>query len=182
MRFKRVFFNIRPIVLSLAFSTMFNSTTFSSWRRRLRRANPPGAGEQAGAISFASAAPSNIRGRAELGLYLRLSVASNPSSTNCWRVRATLLALVSSAAEIALSLQPSPAPETSAFSRMRASSAFAPNSCRTLASVNQRFEPLALRGAQLHHVLLDLNLLLGHESPPSLLSRRQRFRKTPPIH
>jgi hypothetical protein len=35
------------------------------------------------AICFASAAPSKIRGRAELGLYLRLSVASNPSSTSC---------------------------------------------------------------------------------------------------
>ena len=83
VRFKSVFFNVRPIVLSLAFPTMFNSTTFSSRRRRLQRANPSGAGEQARAISFASAAPSNIRGRAELGLYLRLSVASNPSSTSC---------------------------------------------------------------------------------------------------
>src|SRR5271166_983469 len=63
---------------------MFNSTTFSSRRRRVQRANPSGAGEQARAISFASAAPSNIRGRAELGLYLRLSVASKPSSTTCW--------------------------------------------------------------------------------------------------
>src|SRR5271165_1546451 len=99
---------------------MFNSTTFSSSRRRLQRANPSGAGEQARVISFASAAPSKIRGRAELGLYLRLSVASNPSSTSCRRVRATLLTLVSSAAEIALSLHPSPASETSAFRRMRA--------------------------------------------------------------
>jgi hypothetical protein len=56
------------------------------------------------------------------------------------------------------------------------------HSRRTLASVNQSFEPLALLGAQLHHVLLDRNLLLRHESSPSPLSRRQRFRKTPPIH
>jgi len=83
VRFKDVFFNVRPIVLSLAFSTMFSSTTFSSRRRKVQRANPCGAGEQARAISFASAAPSNIRGRAELGLYLRFSVASNPSSTSC---------------------------------------------------------------------------------------------------
>jgi hypothetical protein len=75
VRFDDVFFNVRPIVLSLAYSTMFNSTTFSSSRRRVQRANPSGAGEQARAISFASAAPSNIRRRAELGLYLRLSVA-----------------------------------------------------------------------------------------------------------
>lgn len=78
----RTFFNVRPIVLSLAFSTMFSSTTFSSRRRRLQRVNP-GAGEQAGAISFVSPAPSNIRGRAELGLNLRFGVASNPSSTSC---------------------------------------------------------------------------------------------------
>ena len=61
MRFKSVFFNVRPIVLSLALSTMFNSTTFSSRRRRLQRAKPSGAGEQTRAISFASAAPSKIR-------------------------------------------------------------------------------------------------------------------------
>jgi hypothetical protein len=35
--FEGVFFKVRPIVLSLAFSTMFNSTTFSSSRRRLGR-------------------------------------------------------------------------------------------------------------------------------------------------
>src|SRR5208337_804837 len=115
-----VFFSVRPIVLSLAFSTMFNSTTFSSSRRRLQRANPSGAGEPVRAINLASAAPSKIRGRAEFGLYLRFSVASNPSSTSCCRVRETVLMLVSSAAEIALSLQPSPPSDTSAFSRMRA--------------------------------------------------------------
>ena len=32
MRFENVFLSVRPIVLSLAFSTMFNSTTFSSSR------------------------------------------------------------------------------------------------------------------------------------------------------
>ena len=63
-------------MLSLAFSTMFNSTTFSSSRRKLQRANPTGAGEQVRAINFASAAPSKIRGRAEFGLYLRVSAAA----------------------------------------------------------------------------------------------------------
>src|SRR5277367_6430355 len=120
VRLESVFFRGRPIVLSLAFSTMFNSTTFSSSRRRLQRANPSGAGEQVRAISFASAAPSKIRGRAEFGLYLRFSVASNPSSTSCCRVRPILFMLVSSAAAIALSLQPSPASDTSALRRMRA--------------------------------------------------------------
>ena len=36
---------------------MFNSTTFSSSRRRLQRAKPSGAGEQVRAISFASSPP-----------------------------------------------------------------------------------------------------------------------------
>ena len=47
VRFEDVFFRVRPIVLSLAFSTMFNSTTFSSSRRRLQRAKPFG-GRRAG--------------------------------------------------------------------------------------------------------------------------------------
>src|SRR5271169_172905 len=119
MRFENVFFSVRPIVLSLARSTMCSSTTFSSSRRRLQRAKPSGAGERLSAINFASAAPSKIRGRAELGLYLRLNTASNPSSTSWRLVRSIVAILVSSAAAIRLSLQPSPS-DTSAFSRMRA--------------------------------------------------------------
>src|ERR1700722_6923286 len=120
MGLESVFFKVRPIVLSLAFSTMFNSTTFSSSNRRLQRAKPSGAGEQARAISLASVAPSKIRGRAEFGLYLRTSVASKPSSTSCRRALPTVLTLVSNAAAISPSVQPSPASEVSAFSRMRA--------------------------------------------------------------
>jgi hypothetical protein len=48
---------------------MCSSTTFSSSRRRLHRAKPSGAGDNASAINLASAAPSKIRGRADLGLY-----------------------------------------------------------------------------------------------------------------
>jgi hypothetical protein len=51
--------------------------------------------------------------------------------------------------------------------------------CGVRVPVDHSFEPIALLGAQLHHVLLDRNLLPRHESPPSLLSRRQRFRKPP---
>src|SRR5271166_1338563 len=53
-------------------------------------------------------------------LYLRVSAAAIPSSTSRRRVRPILLMLVSNAAEIALSLQPSPASDRSAFNRMRA--------------------------------------------------------------
>ena len=38
MRLENVFLSVRPIVLSLAFSTMFNSTTFSSSRLSVHRA------------------------------------------------------------------------------------------------------------------------------------------------
>src|ERR1700689_4717481 len=99
---------------------MCSSTTFSSSRRRLQRAKPSGAGERVSAINFASATPSKIRGRAELGLYLRLNTASNPSSTSWRLVRSIVAMLVSSAAAIRLSLQPSPSSDTSDFSRMRA--------------------------------------------------------------
>src|ERR1019366_8560210 len=85
MRLENVFLRVRPIVLSLAHRTMLSSTTFCSRRRRLHLACPAGAGPHVSAISFASAAPSNIRGRAEFGLYLRVSTDSNPSSTN-WRL------------------------------------------------------------------------------------------------
>src|SRR6516165_8545142 len=120
MRLESVFLSVRPMVLSLARSTICSSTTLSSSRRRVHLACPSGAGPQASAISFASAAPSKIRGRAEFGLYLRVNTASNPSSTNCRRVRSILAMLVSRASAIRLSLQPSPASEVSAFKRMRA--------------------------------------------------------------
>src|SRR5664280_2496046 len=120
MRLENVFLRVRPIVLSLAHRTMLSSTTFCSRRRRLHLACPAGAGPHVSAISFASAAPSNIRGRAEFGLYLRVSTGSNPSSTNWRLVRSILAMLVSRASAIRLSLQPSPAADMSAFSRIRA--------------------------------------------------------------
>src|SRR4029077_16713478 len=120
MWFESVFLSVRPMVLSLARSTMCSSTTFSSSRRRLHLACPSGAGPHDSAINFASATPSKMRGRAEFGLYLRVSAASNPSSTNWRRVRRTLAMLVFSASASRLSIQPSPASDTSAFNRMRA--------------------------------------------------------------
>jgi len=94
-------------------------TTVSS-SVRVHRVRPLGGSEQAKAISLASAAPSKMRGLAEAGERLRFSAASSPSSTSCWRVRATVSTLVSRAAAIWLSLHASPASDASAFSRMRA--------------------------------------------------------------
>src|SRR5712691_3381957 len=119
MRLESVFFSVRPIVLSLA-----RSTTASSSSCNVQRARPAGGLERANAITLASAAPSKMRRLAECGECLRIRAASNPSSTSRWRVLATVATLVSSAAAISLSLQPSPPSEASAFNRMRAFSSF----------------------------------------------------------
>ena len=57
MWFQIVFFSVRPIVLSLARSTMFSSTTLSSSSRKDHFARPFGGGEHIKAIGFASAVP-----------------------------------------------------------------------------------------------------------------------------
>src|SRR5665213_164898 len=120
VRLEDIFFSVRPIVLSLTRSTMFNSTTLSSSIRSVHRTRPAGACEQASAISLASAAPSKTRFLAEAGECLRVNTASKPSSTSCRRVRAMVARLVSSALDIWLSLHASPPSEASAFNRMRA--------------------------------------------------------------
>jgi len=112
--------SVRPIVLSLARSTMFSSTTAVSSSASVQRLRPLGGAEQASVMSLASAAPSKMRFLAEFGDCLRVSAASIPPSTSCWRVRAMVSRLVSSASAIWPSLQASPASEASAVSRMRA--------------------------------------------------------------
>ena len=59
MRLKDVFLRIRPIVLSLARSTMFSSTTLFANTRNVQRARPLG-GSESRAISLASFSPSKI--------------------------------------------------------------------------------------------------------------------------
>src|ERR1700744_1092863 len=115
-----VFFSVRPIVLSLARSTMFSSTTAVSSSVKVHRLRPLGGREQASAISLASALPSKMRGLAEFGECLWVRGASMPPSTSCWRVRAMVSMLVSNASAIWPSLQASPASEASAFSKIRA--------------------------------------------------------------
>src|SRR5437588_11258242 len=119
MGLENVFLSVRPIVESLARSTMWSSTTFFSNSRRVQRARPLGGFEQARAISLASFSPSKIRATAGVARCLRLNTASKPSSS-CFRTRYTIDALVSSALMIRLSLQPSPASDTSAFNNLRA--------------------------------------------------------------
>src|ERR1035437_5878707 len=77
----------RPIVLSLARSTMSSSTTLVSNSRKVQRARPLGGLEHARAISLASFSPSKIRATAGVARCLRLNTASKPSSTSCLRTR-----------------------------------------------------------------------------------------------
>src|SRR5580704_6661322 len=108
VRLENVFLSVRPIVLSLARSTMFSCTTAVSSIVSVHRLRPFGGGEQASAISLASATPSKMRFLAELGECLRVRAASRPPSTSCWRVRAIVSTLVSSASAISPSLQAAP--------------------------------------------------------------------------
>src|SRR5205809_7404280 len=87
MGLKSVFLSARPIVLSLARSTMPSSTTLFSNNRKVQRARPLGGLEQAKAISLASFSPSKIRPMAGIARGLRLNTASKPSSTSCLRTR-----------------------------------------------------------------------------------------------
>src|SRR5215467_13261383 len=83
MGLKSVFLSARPIVLSLARSTMPSSTKLFSNNRKVQRARPVGGLEQAKAISLASFSPSKIRAMAGIARGLRLNTASKPSSTSC---------------------------------------------------------------------------------------------------
>src|SRR5712692_5267630 len=87
MGLKSVFLSARPIVLSLARSTMPSSTTLISSSRKLQRARPLGGLEHARAISLASFSPSKIRAMAGIARGARLNTASKPSSTSCLRTR-----------------------------------------------------------------------------------------------
>ena len=110
---------MRPIVLSLARSTMFSSTTVSSSNRKVHFARPFGGGEHIRAISFASAAPSNAWSRRVRGML------APQDSLEAFFDQPLAGAVDRRSAHIqsfhdALSLQPSPARETSALSRIRA--------------------------------------------------------------
>src|SRR5450631_2348587 len=87
MGLENVFFSARPIVESLARSTIWSSTTFFSNSRKVQRARPLGGLEQASAISLASFSPSKILATAGAARCLRLNTASKPSSTSCFRTR-----------------------------------------------------------------------------------------------
>src|SRR5947209_6313032 len=141
---------------------MCSSTTFSSSRRRLHLAKPAGAGERVSAISFASATPSKIRGRAELELYLRARTASNP-----FLDQLSPGPLDSGDAGVQCRGDPAVAP---AFARIRYVRLQEDARLRqqlggTLAFANQLVESIAFLRVEPDHVFLDGNLFPGHESP-----------------
>src|ERR1700692_3285519 len=83
MGLETVFLSVRPIVESLARSTMPSSTTLFSNSRNVQRARPLGGLEHAKAISLASFSPSKIRASARVARCLRLNTGSDTSSTTC---------------------------------------------------------------------------------------------------
>src|SRR5258705_2500524 len=87
MGLENVFFSARPIVESLARSTICSSTTFFSNSRKGQRARPLGGFEQARAINLGSFYPPKMRATAGVARCLRLNTASKPSSTSCFRTR-----------------------------------------------------------------------------------------------
>src|SRR6202140_3207781 len=82
MGLENVFLSARPIVESLARSTMWSSTTLFSSNRRVQRTRHLGGLEQARATSLASFSPSKIRATAGVARCLRLNTASKPSSAS----------------------------------------------------------------------------------------------------
>jgi hypothetical protein len=74
---QRVFFRIWRTVVWLMSSTKPSSTTLSASRRKLQRACPVGAAEQANAVILARAVPSMVGGLPERGL--SRSAAASPS-------------------------------------------------------------------------------------------------------
>jgi hypothetical protein len=120
VRFQRVFLASARSCSRWLWRQCSGPRPWSSKRLNVHRARPFGGSERVSAISLAFAAPSKMRFLAELGECLRVSTASKPSSTSCWRVRAIVARLVSSAFAIWLSLHPAPASPASAFNKMRA--------------------------------------------------------------
>jgi hypothetical protein len=136
---------------------MCSSTTFSSL------------GESVSAISFASAAPSKMRGRAELGLYLRLNTASNPSSTS-WRLVRSIVAMLMSQRRG----NPAVAPALARIRhvRLQQNARLRQQLRGTLTFADQFIELGTFLCGQPHDVLLDGDLFPGHESPPPLACDR----------
>ena len=143
---------VRPIALSLALSTICSSTTFSSSRRRPYLAWPTGAGPHVSAINFASATPSNIRGRAHLGLYLRVRTA-----LETFLDKLPSRSLDSGDARIQRLGDPAIAPPLAGFRNIgfQQNTRFRDKLGRTLALADKLIELAPFLPAQIHHIHLE---------------------------
>ena len=156
MGLENVFFRARPIVESLARSTILSSTTFFSNNRKVQRARPFGGLEQASAISLASFSPSKIRAIAGVARCLRLKTASKPSSNSCFRTPVN-----HRCAGLQRLDDPVVTPAFTGFGNVglqrypRLQQALR----RALALSYQRFEMLAFLAAQPHNILLYRSIL-----------------------
>ena len=167
MRLENVFFSVRPIVLSLARSTMFSSTTFSSSRRR----RPP------------RALPGPERGQRDQFCFRRAVEDALPGGVR------DVLAGQHGLEPFLDQLAPGPVDRGDAGVQRRGDLAVAPAFARirdvrlqqdarlrqqlgrTLAFADQLVESIAFLRVEPDHVFLDGNLFPGHESPPSLPCR-----------
>ena len=174
VRLENVFFSVRPIVLSLARSTMFSSTTAVSSSVSVHRRGPLGGSEQARAISLASAAPSKMRFLAEAGECLRVRRGLEPFLHQ-------LLAGPGNGVDAGIQrggdLAVAPAFAGLGGIGLQQDARLHQLTCSVFALLDQRVEPFALLVAELHDVLLYGSLFRGHDASPSL--RRHRFRDPP---
>src|SRR5437660_4349820 len=163
MGLKSVFLSARPIVLSLARSTMPSSTTLFSNSRKVQRARPLGGLEQAKAISLASFSPSKIRAngrhRARLAAQHRLEAFFHQlfayPVNHGW-------------AGFQSFDDPVVAPSFASFRDigLQQDPRFQYPARRALSFPNQRFKPFAFFAAQPHNILLYRNLLRSHDCLP----------------
>jgi hypothetical protein len=136
-----------PILLSLALSTMFNSRLSLRGDARSSARTPP---ERASKPERSVSPPPTVedprsdRVGVVLAVQRRLERLGNQLLTRA----SNIVDAGAHPAEITLSVQPLPASETSALSGMRSRQHLR----RTLASVDQSFEPLAPLGARFHNI------------------------------
>src|SRR5581483_8402184 len=117
--FEPVCFKTRWTVSYETLSTTSKRTSSLASRRKVQRACPAGGAPQAAAITWASSAPSALRGYTRSG-GVRSSAARSPWVTYSRRTRETVAGCTSKAPAMAASVQPGPPSPWFALSRIRA--------------------------------------------------------------
>ena len=115
-----VCFSVLRTVSGWMLSTIPHSTSRSANNLSVQRARPSGGSPQAGAIRWASAAPSSFLGRRRC-CSLRPMAASTPSSTQRRRIRSTVVLAISRDRAASSSVRPPSFRTSSLGNRMRTS-------------------------------------------------------------